>query len=155
MAARPIGDYGLIGDTRTAALVSPGGAIDWMCLPRFDSLPVFGRLVGGPAAGYFRVGPAMAGSAAERRVQPGPPVTIALSAAHREPLVITEPAAAWRLLEQDGRRWQEWAGEIRCDSPWRAAVVRSLLTLRLLTYSPSGARHAAVRSGSVAGRAAC
>jgi GH15 family glucan-1,4-alpha-glucosidase len=77
------------------------------------------------------------------RVEPGRPVTVALSAAHREPLVITEPAAAWRLLEQDGTRWQRWADEIRCDSPWRAAVVRSLLTLRLLTYSPSGAPVAA------------
>jgi GH15 family glucan-1,4-alpha-glucosidase len=77
------------------------------------------------------------------RVEPGRPVTLVLAAAHREPLVITEPTAAWSLLEQDGRRWQEWAGGIRYDAPWRAAVVRSLLTLRLLTYSPSGAPVAA------------
>jgi GH15 family glucan-1,4-alpha-glucosidase len=70
MAARPIGDYGLIGDTRAAGLVSSDGAIEWMCLPRFDSLPVFGRLIGGPAAGHFRVGPARAGAAAERRYLP-------------------------------------------------------------------------------------
>jgi GH15 family glucan-1,4-alpha-glucosidase len=53
---RPIEDYGLVGDTRTAALVGSDGAIDWLCVPRFDGQPVFGRLVGGPAAGTFRMG---------------------------------------------------------------------------------------------------
>lgn len=54
---RPIEDYGMLGDARTAALVSSTGAIDWFC-PRFDGQPVFGRLVGGPTAGTFRMGAA-------------------------------------------------------------------------------------------------
>jgi GH15 family glucan-1,4-alpha-glucosidase len=54
----PIGAYGLIGDTRSAALVAPDGSIDWWCVPRFDDAPLFGRLVGGPDAGWFVVGPA-------------------------------------------------------------------------------------------------
>ncbi len=53
----PIGDYGLIGDTRSAALVAPDGSIDWWCTPRFDDPPLFGRLVGGSDAGWFSVGP--------------------------------------------------------------------------------------------------
>jgi hypothetical protein len=53
-----IGDHGLIGDTRTAALVTSDGTIDWMCVPHFDGSPLFGQLVGGPAAGSFRAGPA-------------------------------------------------------------------------------------------------
>jgi len=53
----PIGDYGVIGDTRSAALVAPDGSIDWWCVPRFDDPPLFGRLVGGDAAGWFAIGP--------------------------------------------------------------------------------------------------
>ena len=54
---RPLADYGLLGDTRACALVASDGSVDWMCLPRFDGDPVFGRLVGGDEAGTFRMGP--------------------------------------------------------------------------------------------------
>jgi GH15 family glucan-1,4-alpha-glucosidase len=66
----PIEEYGLLGDTRTAALVASDGAIDWMCIPRFDGPPVFGRLVGGPAAGTFRLGPAGPSTVTARRYRP-------------------------------------------------------------------------------------
>ena len=40
-------DLALIGNGRTAALVEPGSRITWWCFPRFDSNPVFSRLLAG------------------------------------------------------------------------------------------------------------
>jgi GH15 family glucan-1,4-alpha-glucosidase len=258
-APAPIGDYGLLGDTRTAALVSGDGALDWLCVPRFDGEPLFGRLVGGPPAGTFRVGPARPATLVKRHyrrhtatlkttwavgdgrltlteamvaevagrllpatllvrrlsaqaapvdavvefdprlgaqhrpprvrhrgptvvcewaslavslgctpqltvdpgrptpltVVPGRPVTLVLAVAHHEPLVHLDPQAAWDLLLGDETRWRAWTAEIDQSLPFREPVVRSLLTLRLLTYSPSQAPVAAPTTSlpGAAGRA--
>ena len=53
-----IEDYGLIGDTHTAALVGRDGSIDWLCLPRFDSAACFAHLVGDTDHGFWRIAPA-------------------------------------------------------------------------------------------------
>jgi len=243
----PIEDYGLLGDTRTAALVSSDGSIDWLCLPRFDGRSIFGRLVGGRSAGRFQMGPAESAEVVERRyrhntatlettwavggcrltlteamvaevagrllpatllvrrlsveggevaavvefdprlgerhlrprvgrrgpdlvcawgslavalssdpvfgiepggatwvrVTPEHPVTVVMAAAYREPLIRVDPTGAWDLLAADESRWLAWTEGIHDDLPLRDPVVRSLLTLRLLTYSPSGAPVAA------------
>jgi len=66
----PIGDYGFLSDGETTALVSPGGSVDWMCLPRMDSASVFGALLG-RTAGSFRVSPGDVQVPVARRYLPG------------------------------------------------------------------------------------
>jgi GH15 family glucan-1,4-alpha-glucosidase len=56
MASR-IEDYGLIGNTRTAALVSRSGSIDWLCVPRFDSDACLAALIGYDEHGAWSLRP--------------------------------------------------------------------------------------------------
>jgi GH15 family glucan-1,4-alpha-glucosidase len=241
-----IGDYGIIGDGRTAALCSIDGSIDWLCAPRFDSEPIFGRLIDPTAGGTFSIRPdgvkAVSrryrdGSAVletewqtdtgsvrltegmvldvssslmpqlllvrrlrseggtvpvrvlfgPRRGLPGTPprvdargtslrcawgalvvafrtepslpiepgrehrfhldgsrdVTFILSVSDREPVVDVAGDVARTALESSDRWWRAWSDGISYEGPERSFVVRSLVTLRLLTYPPSGAPVAA------------
>ena len=54
---KPIGDYGIIGDMNSAALVGTDGAIDWCCFPRFDSPSVFAAILDDQKGGTFQITP--------------------------------------------------------------------------------------------------
>ncbi|UFS70696.1 glycoside hydrolase family 15 protein [Geomonas sp. RF6] len=49
----PIEDHGLVGDGDTAALVGADGAISWLCVPRFDSDPLFAAILDATHGGSF------------------------------------------------------------------------------------------------------
>ena len=240
-----IGDYALLGDTRTAALLSSTGSIDWLCVPRFDREPIFGRLVGGTEAGAFSIsvvdprarlvhrgyvpgstvveatwstatgtvttrdglvarvaghllpssllvrevhvtgepasvdvcfdpmlerrpprvqrrgsalvcswgslavaltgsGPHLEPGTVHRVVvEPGRPLVLALAVADREPLVYVGPQRAVEALARSDEEWRTWSESLTDLGPFHELVARSLVTLRLLTYAPSGAPVAA------------
>lgn len=64
----PIADHGLIGDLRTAALISSDGVLDWFCAPRFDSPSLFAALLDHDRGGHFAIAPADAGGATTRQL---------------------------------------------------------------------------------------
>src|SRR3954454_18873046 len=64
-------DYGLIGDMQSAALVGRDGAVDWLCLPRFDSASCFAALLGDERHGRWLLAPAGEVRADTRRYRPG------------------------------------------------------------------------------------
>lgn len=55
---RNISDYGLVGDMRSAALVSREGSIDYCSLPHFDSPTLFAALLDERNGGFFSLNPA-------------------------------------------------------------------------------------------------
>jgi GH15 family glucan-1,4-alpha-glucosidase len=71
----PIADYAFLSNCHTGALVAPDGAIDWLCVPRFDSPSVFGSLLD-REAGSFRFGPFGINHPTTRIYEPGTNVLV-------------------------------------------------------------------------------
>jgi GH15 family glucan-1,4-alpha-glucosidase len=66
----PIADYAFLSNCHTGALIAPDGAIDWLCVPRFDSPSVFGSLLD-REAGSFRLAPFGINHPSARAYEPG------------------------------------------------------------------------------------
>lgn len=57
---RAIGDYALLSDCHSTALVSCEGSIDWACLRRMDQESTFARILDHDHGGYFSIRPSEA-----------------------------------------------------------------------------------------------
>jgi len=232
-----IEDYGIIGDTHTAALVGVDGSIDWLCVPRFDSQACFAKLLGTPDNGYWKIAPksgirsckrqylgdtmvlqsefetdtgvvrlvdcmplreqypevvrwveGVTGSVemrmelvvrfdygktvpwvtqkdgqnrfiagpdalclwspvhtrgedlktvAEFTLQPGQSVPFLLSW-HPSHAALPRPVDARFIVDETERWWQRWADACTYEGEWRDTVVRSILTIKALSYEPTG-----------------
>ena len=71
----PIADYAFLSNCHTGALVAPDGAVDWLCLPRFDAPSVFASLLD-RQAGFFRFAPFGINYPAARGYEPGTNVLV-------------------------------------------------------------------------------
>jgi alpha,alpha-trehalase len=66
----PIADYAFLSNCHTGALVAPDGAVEWLCIPSFDSPSVFGSLLD-REAGFFRFAPFGISHPTARTYEPG------------------------------------------------------------------------------------
>ena len=80
---------------------------------------------------------------AEVTVRQGERALIVVLAGDDEPLGIPPIEEIDRRLDTSDHAWREWARSVGYDGPYREAVRRSALLLKLLLYSPSGAIAAA------------
>jgi GH15 family glucan-1,4-alpha-glucosidase len=103
---------------------------------RSDALAVLSFEAGDAAI----TGEAIAGSF---EATAGSSALLAVSYAHQEPLVFPARDELAQRLDETCRSWQRWAGNRSYEGPWRAAVLRSALALKLLVHAPSGAMAAA------------
>jgi GH15 family glucan-1,4-alpha-glucosidase len=69
IVAALIEDYALVGDMQSAALISRDGAVDWLCVPRFDSPACLAALLGDERHGQWRISPTAAEGPPSRRGQ--------------------------------------------------------------------------------------
>jgi len=132
--------------------------LSWRVEPRFGygaAQARFARRAGVPVAtagsdalavlSWNAGGPAIEDGAIRGRfdASEGTRSLLAMSIAHGEPLVLPARNDVEERVDAAGAFWRDWSGRRSYDGPWKEAVLRSALALKLLFYAPSGAVAAA------------
>lgn len=134
-----IEDYALIGNRRSAALVSRAGSVDWLCWPRFDSDACFAALLGDERHGSWRLAPTDITAATTRRYRPD---TLILETTHATSTGAAKVTDLMPIGQHDSAMIREVAGErgqvefaldlaLRFDygaeAPWLRAAPREVI----------------------------
>src|SRR5207253_1091970 len=157
-----IEDYGFLSDTQTAALVGRNGSVDWLCFPRFDSASCFAALLGEPKNGRWLIAPSDEPAKVTRKYRghtlilettfetkdgavrlidfmpprgTNPDIVRIVEGVRGKVAMRMQPEHALRDTE---KYWRDWAKCCVYGGKWNDAVVRSLITLKGLTYAPTG-----------------
>lgn len=118
-------DLALIGDGTTAALVGLDGSVQWLCLPRFDSEPLFGGLLDARRGGHFTIAPDEI-LEARQRYEPG---TAVLTTELRGPTGVVAVTDALAL--HPGTDLSEHAPASRCELIRSARVLDGSVRLKV------------------------
>ncbi|EQD39701.1 glycoside hydrolase 15-like protein [mine drainage metagenome] len=107
----PIETYGLIGNNRTALLVSPSGSIDWASFPRFDSPPTFAALLDRQRGGYCSLTLSSPGPRVRNEYLPGTNVLVSYLSSRTGEVAIEDFCPE---VESDRVLMSEVHRQIRC-----------------------------------------
>jgi GH15 family glucan-1,4-alpha-glucosidase len=143
----PIEEHGLIGDGSTAALVGRDSAISWMCAPRFDSPPLFCRILDARRGGAFTVAPE--GMIESRQYYEPDTAVLVTEMRGREGLVRVTDALTLRHGADLTEDVAAGRGELlrSVEAVWGGARLR-------IEIEPRGATQVAARSGGLSLRSA-
>jgi alpha,alpha-trehalase len=108
----PIGDYGLLSDCHSGALVSKDGSIDWCTFHRFEARPVFARILDWGKGGFFRIAPATDDYEVTRRYLPG---TNVLETRFETPDGVITLTDCFVLKTDEGHPEHRLLRRVRCD----------------------------------------
>ncbi len=116
---QPINAYGVIGDCHSVVLVAPDGAVDWGCLPDFDSPAVFCRLLDAEHGGYYQIAPTDKTIPGTQRYLRGSNVLQTQFASTAGEIVLTdfmpvETLSAWPYQGMNNNTWTREDGSCHC-----------------------------------------